>query len=488
MQNQIEKLKYYIRIKWGAIAIISVIVILFSFAGIITFLAAGAILGALLVAALINFWLIHAIRTKKHLFLVAHGALTLDILAIVIGLYFGGGMENTWLFNPVIIIFASGYIFSLYVALGYAAYSFSLILAMFLLEYFRFIPHFPAYGLPDLYWKHPQYCIDYLAGMFLLYFIGAFSSGIFNEILSRAAGRLEERVAERTSELAEAKRTLEIKVVERTKDLEESRKAILHMMKDLKEDMVKLQAVDRLKTEFLSMVSHELRTPITPLKGYLKMLLAGKMGKLAPAQQHAIDVLNHQSEHLEDLIESLLDISRLELGKPLPTHMEPLSMKKVINGVAESTGVAVKDRGHKLRMDIVEPLPTIAGDEVKLKRVITNLIGNAIKFSPKGSCLSIHARADGPNLRVEVVDNGIGIKREYLEKIFEKFFQVDSSYTRSAGGIGMGLAIAKELIEVHGGKIWAESKGPGKGTKFIFTLPLLKKGGLSSENLLKEEK
>lgn len=275
---------------------------------------------------------------------------------------------------------------------------------------------------------------------------------------------------EKYHEVEELKNSLEDKVRKRTSELEAARK-------NLKEDMVKLQAVDRLKTEFLSMVSHELRTPITPLKGYLSFLLSNRFGKINIKQRKALSVLNRQSDHLEDLIESLLDISRLELGKPLPIQMHPLSLDQLIRKVNENIKINVKGRGIALKLDIKTKLPSIIGDEIRLKRVLANLIGNALKFTSKGGSITIRAKPDKKNIRIEIVDNGIGIEGQYLGKIFEKFFQIDSSYTRAAGGLGMGLAISKELIEVHGGKIWAESKGLGKGTTLIITLPVTETKG-----------
>ncbi|MFC1637545.1 sensor histidine kinase [Candidatus Margulisiibacteriota bacterium] len=137
----------------------------------------------------------------------------------------------------------------------------------------------------------------------------------------------------------------------------------------------------------------------------------------------------------------------------------------------EAVNISAEDRGLAIKLEIDPELPSIMGDEIKLKRVVTNLVGNALKFTARGGEIRIKARPEAPGIRVEVIDNGVGIAGEYLGKIFDKFFQVDSSYTRATGGIGMGLAIARELVELHGGKIWVESGGLGKGSRFNFTLP-----------------
>jgi len=426
---------------------------------------------------------------------------------IILALYFNGGIENTWLFFPVFVIFFSGYLFSVRASLAYAVVSYLSILLMFFLEYFKIIPHFGIYNLSELYWRNTEYCIDYLVGMFMLYFFAAFSSGYLNQIMAQAAERLgrslketqtaqkesenarkallnltedltrardtlEARVKERTAELEEAKSNLEQKVGERTAELEKSRRAVIHMMKDLKDDMEKLKVIDRMKTEFLSMVSHELRTPLTPIKGYLYLLTSEKIGTLTDQQKKALEIISRQSEHLQTLIDSILDLSRIERGQPLPLKKEPMSIKAAIEEVAEAMKIQAQAKQLNLILEIQENLPTIMGDSIKIKRALTNLLGNAFKFTPEGGEVKVRAFAEDSSLRVEVIDNGIGLAPENLTKIFEKFYQVDSSITRAAGGMGMGLPIAKEIVELHGGKIWAESEGLGKGSKFIFTLPI----------------
>ncbi|MDD5382456.1 MAG: ATP-binding protein [Candidatus Margulisbacteria bacterium] len=512
MQTEIGRLLLYIRIKWVVIISIFLLVATETIIGIVQPIATMSSFVALVIASLTNLVLFYIIKRKQPYTLTSYLFLLFDLALVILALYFNGGLENTWLFLPVLLIFFSGYIFTMRVSLSLAALAYAGILAISLLEYFEVIPHLTIYNIQNFLRNNLEYNIDNLVGLFLLYFASAFSSGYINQImrntfkdlensmlnykasqeeseasrkalmnimedLGKTKDELEIRVSQRTSELEEAKTNLEKKVFDRTVDLEESRKAILHMMKDLKEDMFKLQTIDRLKTEFLSMVSHELRTPMTPIKGYVSLFLSGKMGSLLPAQIEAIKVISRQSEHLLDLIESILDVSRLELGKPIPTKMEPLSLEKVVREVLEANIINFENRGLSYQLDISNNLPTILGDEIKIKRILTNLIGNSIKFTPKGGALQIRVSLDDSNAQVEVSDNGIGLAKEHMEKIFEKFFQVDSSYTRATGGIGMGLAIAKELAELHGGRIWAKSDGLGKGSSFFFTIPIGKKGG-----------
>ncbi|MEE8637967.1 MAG: ATP-binding protein [Candidatus Margulisiibacteriota bacterium] len=510
-EREVEKIKAYIRLKWWALLVIFLVVVIETLLRATGLMAMLSTYAGVSLAAAINLILDIQTRRGKYSLSLLYLSLGFDLLIITTVLYFSGGPENSWWFMPVLVIFIAGYIFDQKTALAYALLAFLALSLIFSLEYSKLIPHFSVYAFPASHWMNRVFLTDYALGMLLLYSMGALISGYFNRLTERSADQLEKtlastlvakeeavssrkalmnvmedlnkakdeleiRVRERTAELEDAKANLEKRVAERTADLEKARRAVQHMLKDLKEDMVKLQAIDRMKTEFLSMVSHELRTPLTPIKGYLSLLLKGKMGKFPPKSQKALNVLNMQSTHLHTLIDSMLDISRIELGKPIPTIKESLSIKAIIQEVADAMEILAEEREHHLMVDLSKDLPDITGDVIKLKRVITNLLGNAIKFTKKGGEIKVRAFAENLKIRVEVIDNGIGIAKENIEKVFEKFHQVDSSFTRSAGGIGMGLTLARELVELHGGKLWVESEGLEKGSKFIFTLPV--KGGV----------
>ncbi|MBN3033450.1 MAG: response regulator [Candidatus Saganbacteria bacterium] len=507
MDEQREKIALYLKLKglalfaifainaaefmYGAIGAVAY------FSGLLALAAAGCG-GALLWSTLGRGWVAAP---------MVHASLVTDLLAILAGLYFNGGPQTTWGFLPVVVILIAGYLFDLRVALLYGVSSFVALCSFFVMEGLNFLPHQFSYPVPYEYWRSFNYQSDYLLGVGLLFAVSAVVSSYFGRTLRRSnehlkevlavtesarvaaeASRksmmnvmaelanarleLEQRVRERTRELEDIRDNLEKNVEERTRDLEAARRATLHMLKDLKEDMGKLEVVDRMKTEFLAMVSHELRTPLTPIKGYLSLMLSSKMGELSQQQRDALTVLARQSDHLQNLVESLLDISRLELGKPIPIVRVPLGVRQVMDEVLGAVRIMAESRGLNITLELAGNLPTIVADEIKLKRVIANLVGNSVKFTPKGGEVKVSAFPDGANVRIEVSDNGIGIPQDLLKKVFEKFFQIDSAYTRAAGGIGMGLAIARELVELHGGKIWAESAGPGKGAKFVVLLPI----------------
>ena len=233
-----------------------------------------------------------------------------------------------------------------------------------------------------------------------------------------------------------------------------------------------LQMTDKMKTEFLSVISHELRTPLTPVRGYLDIIMAGQLGPLTDGQKNALGVIYKENLHLQSLIDSVLDVSRLERGIQVVLQKSPILLKKLLSDIAEAMKPEFEARGIKLDLDPALDLPAIVGDESKLHRLVTNILGNALKFTPRGGAVKIGGRREGDLVRLEIEDNGIGIAAENIPNLFKKFYQVDSTYTRAAGGVGLGLAISKEIVEAHGGKIWAESGGLGWGTKIIFTLPV----------------
>jgi signal transduction histidine kinase len=504
-----EKIQAYIKSRWFAIVGTLLIFAAENAVGIRVSLSATLAPYVSLTAMLLsNLLLTFTLRRGWTYRNRAHVVLVYDLFFICAGLYFAGGPESTWWFLPIYVIFNAGYYFNIRIAIGYATLASLFMVNDFWLEYYGLIPHWFLYSPTAVSWRSEIYLTHYMLGMFLLYFGMALASGYFYQALTAISRRLAEslrqsedarresdstrlallnvmsdldsakagleaKIQVRTTELEQTKADLEIKVKERTIDLEESRKAILHMMKNLKDDIAKLQVLDRMKTEFLSMVSHELRTPLTPIKGYLSLLTSGKMGTLNETQRKALDVLTRQSEHLHSLIDSILDLSRIELGKSIPISREPLSIRTVIEETVDAMNIQATEKQIKLEAEIQPDLPTITGDVIKLKRVLANLVGNALKFSPEQGTIKIQAYKEDSTLRVAVSDQGAGIAAENLPHLFEKFYQVDSSITRAAGGMGMGLPIAKELVELHGGRIWLESGGLGQGTRAIFTIPVV---------------
>jgi GAF domain-containing protein/DNA-binding response OmpR family regulator/nitrogen-specific signal transduction histidine kinase len=227
---------------------------------------------------------------------------------------------------------------------------------------------------------------------------------------------------------------------------------------------------DRAKSEFVSTVSHELRTPMTSIKGYADLLLMGAVGELADQQEHFVTIIRNNADRLTALVNDLLDISRIETGR-VELNLRAVSMSEVVKSVMATLEARAQERDLELRVDIPEDLPAVWGDSDRITQILTNLVGNAIQYTPSGGSICTSARVNQRMLEVAVADTGIGISEENLEKVFDRFFRADNPFVQETSGTGLGLAITTSLVRMHGGDIWVESE-VGEGSTFSFTLPL----------------
>ena len=302
------------------------------------------------------------------------------------------------------------------------------------------------------------------------------------ELLTRVRSLL--RVKSLHDQVAAYNRLLEEMVAERTQALERA-------LTDLKE-------MDRLKSEFLANISHELRTPLTPIKGYLPCLLRGDFGALAPKQSLILGHISESVERLHRLIEDLLAFMQWESGE-ISLRFEAARVESVVKTAMRRVAAAVKEKGVELTTGFDANLPPVRADAATLGRAIEHLLENAVKFTPNGGRVTVTARricdcqfpiadlkagdADPqsqisnqkPKIRdfveIAVTDTGVGIPTEVISKIFDRFYQVDSSPTRQHGGTGLGLAIVKRILDAHEAPIAVESL-PGQGTTFSIRLPV----------------
>ncbi len=228
-----------------------------------------------------------------------------------------------------------------------------------------------------------------------------------------------------------------------------------------------LQEVDRVKDELIQNVSHELRTPLTFIKGYAELLLDGDLGPLTAAQRDALHIVDEKTNALTRLVNDIIYLQRVQRES---LNLALQDMGELARLALQSCEAAVALSGINLRSDIEADLPLIPVDRDRINQVFDNLLGNAIKFSQSGGAISIAVKDDGDEIRITVSDTGIGIPADKLDKVFDRFYQVDGSATRRYGGAGLGLAIVRRIIEAHGGRIWAESI-VGQGSSFIFQLP-----------------
>jgi CheY-like chemotaxis protein/nitrogen-specific signal transduction histidine kinase len=229
------------------------------------------------------------------------------------------------------------------------------------------------------------------------------------------------------------------------------------------------EKASRAKDEFLATVSHELRTPMTAILGWSRMLMGGQIS--ADAQQRAIEVIDRNARSQAQLIEDLLDISRIVAGR-LRVEFKPVDMSAVIAAAVEAVRPTAEAKRIRIQTVLSAGAGPILGDSERLQQVVWNLLSNAIRFTPANGFVHIELQRVESQVELRVTDNGVGIKPEFLPHLFERFTQSDSSITRSTGGLGMGLAIVKSLVELHGGVVSASSPGEGRGAVFTVKLPI----------------
>jgi len=242
------------------------------------------------------------------------------------------------------------------------------------------------------------------------------------------------------------------------------------MVRDLRRVNEELAKTNRTKSTFLSMVSHELRTPLSVVRGYLSLILEGKIGPEPERILDALRVADKRARHLQHLIEELLDLSRIESGR-LSLHKEPIAVGKHVREVVEMFRSDQDRKKLSIEVEIPEELPNAMADHDKVHQIFTNFLSNAVKFTGEGGRIVVSGRVAGTMLEFVIADTGIGIPAEKLDKVFDKFYQVDSSDKRMYPGTGLGLAIVKMIVAALGGTVQVESR-VGDGSTFTFTLPL----------------
>lgn len=237
----------------------------------------------------------------------------------------------------------------------------------------------------------------------------------------------------------------------------------------------KLEQINHLKNEFISMVSHELRTPLTTIKGFVSIVLSGETGPLKPQQKYFLETSDRAIDRLTLLVSDLLDISRLEAGQ-IQMQLRPISIQDLIIRVGGNFEPQLKAQNLTFKMDIPEKLPMVLADPHRLTQVFDNLMTNALKFTSKGG-ITISAADKGDFVMVSVRDTGIGLPKTEQERIFDKFYQVKTGSAWPAKGTGLGLAIVKSIVESHRGKVWVESESE-KGADFRFLIPRARTGDM----------
>ena len=231
----------------------------------------------------------------------------------------------------------------------------------------------------------------------------------------------------------------------------------------------KLEKTETMRRELIGDVTHELRTPLTAVKGYLEGLMDGVL----PADPETYQQIRSEFDRLQRLVSDLQELSRVEAGA-FQLQLTPVSTASLIERIQNTFGRQFEDKNINLEVGIEPNLPNIMVDKDRIIQVLTNLVGNALQYTPRGGKVSLQVRRERSGMLFTVKDSGIGISAEQLQYVFNRFYRTDKSRTRASGGSGIGLTVAKALVQAHQGKIWAESDGEGKGSTFSFLIPLPK--------------
>jgi len=298
-------------------------------------------------------------------------------------------------------------------------------------------------------------------------------------VLSQSFDKMAQELEKNRGELEDLNRNLEFRVAEKTENLTKAYERLQHSNqnlaianRELEEANKKLKEIDQLKSDFISIVSHELRTPLTSIKAFTELIL---IKPLMPGDRKTrlLHTINDETDRLTRLINDILDLTKIEAGK-LSWHITGLSLENVIQSSVANIQSLADNKSILITNAVRQSLPLLQGDRDRLVQVMTNILSNSIKFTSQGGRIEITARQEQiprPQIVVSITDTGVGIPDEDLELIFEKFRRSGDVLTTNTEGTGLGLAITRQIIEYHGGTIWAESK-IGQGSVFTFTLPL----------------
>ena len=262
------------------------------------------------------------------------------------------------------------------------------------------------------------------------------------------------------------------------KQLNEERERILAREQAARETA---DRANQLKDEFLAVLSHELRSPLNPILGWTQLLQKGNLN--AERQEQALKTIERNAKLQSQLIEDLLDISRIMQGK-LSLAAAPVNLAAVISAAVETVRLSAEAKQIQILLDLAPSIDQVIGDAARLQQVVWNLLTNAIKFTPSGGQVRVELRQLDRLVQLQVIDQGKGIKPDFLPYLFEYFRQEDSSTTRNFGGLGLGLAIVRQIVEMHGGTVTAQSEGEQRGATFTVQVPAISQDASNSEPTL----
>ncbi|MHB8843442.1 MAG: sensor histidine kinase [Nitrospirota bacterium] len=309
-------------------------------------------------------------------------------------------------------------------------------------------------------------------------------------VLSLNFDKMAMEIEKNRLELEDLNRNLEFRVTEKTENLTRayerlqlSNQNLAVANRDLELANKKLKELDKLKSDFISVVSHELRTPLTSIKAFTELILM-KPVMSNEKRGRFLSIINNETDRLTRLISDILDLTKIEAGK-FSWHVTQICLPEIIRTSVTNIQSLADNKSLGIRLIVPDSLPRLYGDRDRLMQVITNILSNAIKFTPDGGTIKIEAFSESnprQQLVVRIQDSGVGIPPKQLEAVFEKFRRSGDALTDGKEGTGLGLSISKQIVEHHGGRIWAES-APGRGSTFSFTLPLDKVWKIEGDQL-----
>jgi signal transduction histidine kinase len=256
---------------------------------------------------------------------------------------------------------------------------------------------------------------------------------------------------------------------EKREQLERVNEELNTANRELNEANTKLRELAELKEEFLALTTHDLRSPLTVISGVISFFTSGRLGELSPEQQNMVAMMERNAQSLIELVNDLLDASKIESGT-MRLDITSINLRALIDELQETMQPLAREKEITLEDNLPEDLPLVEADRTKLRRILVNLLSNALKFTRKGGRVQVRAEQMDGHVRVSVADTGVGIAPEDVARLFDKYEQARSRATRGEKGTGLGLYITKQLVELHGGKITVDST-PGYGSTFSFTLP-----------------
>ena len=370
--------------------------------------------------------------------------IVLDLVTLTVLIHFTGGIENPFIFYFVLHIIGASIALRRKSVYYLATMALLLVALLVLLEYAGAIPHINLAGFaPSELYREVSYILAILAVLATALYISTYLA----TAVSRELGRRQYEIAELREHLLE----------ERTGQLQKA-----------SAEIAKLEEEKSRFLRFLGIAAHDLKAPLTAIQGFLWVMLGGYSGEITDKQRNILERSTRRINELLNLISDLLDIPRIETGQIVQETKE-ISLREVVKHSLNDLRNSAKEKGVKLKVELPDGLPKIRGSSPRLQQVITNLVSNAINYTPEGT-VTIRITEERNELRVEVMDTGIGIPSEELPQVFDDFFRASNVEAR---GTGLGLSITKRIVEAHGGKIWVESPPPEtkKGAKFTFTLP-----------------